>query len=371
MKQIRRCARCIMDDSSDSTISFDRDGICNYCTDALAQAGMIYFPNTEGKRKIEQLVTRLKDVNRNKKYDCIMGISGGLDSSYLAYLGYKWGLRILAAHIDDGFDTQISKDNIKKLCDACEITLVRVQPHAQQFYALTKAFMRAGVPNLAIPQDNILLAELHKLARQTGIRQFLSGGNYALECVLQQGNTYTSTDVVNTRDINKKFGSEPIDKLAFISDIQIQIDRYFYKIESIRPLNYLDYNRAGALKELKDFCDFQYYGRKHLENTLTAFIQLYWFYHKFGVDKRTSHLSSMIVSGQMTREEALTEFEKPIYEKGEMEDIIRMVLEKLDMTREELDKIMREPVHQHTDYKVSRLPNLLRTFVKAVRIIKT
>lgn len=364
------CHRCVMDNRSDNKIIFDNNGVCNYCKNALAIAPTIYFPNEKGKKYIEALVAGLKDIYKNNKYDCIMGLSGGLDSSYLAYLGYKWRLRIFAVHIDDGFDTQISKDNLQKLCAACKIDIVTIKPDAKQFYALTKAYMNAGVPNLAIPQDNILLAELHKMARKTGIRHFLSGGNFALECILQQGNTYTSSDVVNIKDINKKFGTKPINNLAFISDLQLQMDKYFYKIESIRPLNFIDYNRDRAFNELKEFCDFQYYGRKHLENILTAFIQLYWFYHKFGVDKRTSHLSSMILSGQMTREEALKELDQPIYDKDEMEQIIRTVIEKLGLSREELNAIMKSPVHQHTDYKVSQFPNILRALVRIIRRFK-
>ncbi len=233
-----------------------------------------------------------------------MGISGGLDSSYLAYLGYKWGLRILAVHIDDGYDTEISKSNIKKLCDAAHVDLKTIVPDASQFNELTLAYMKAGVPNLAVPQDIILLAFLYDTVKESGVKYFLSGGNFALESILQQGNTFNAMDTVNIKDIFKRFGRDSIDKLKFISSYR----KYCYmrtgKIAEYRPLNYIDYNRERAFKELEEFCGFEYYGRKHLENILTAFIQLYWLPKKFGVDKRSSHMSSMIVSGQMTREEA-------------------------------------------------------------------
>src|SRR5574344_233585 len=219
--EYRQCTRCIMDNASDSTIIFNEQGECNYCTDALKEIGTRYLPNEEGKKKLDEMLTLLKKDGEGKKYDCIMGISGGLDSSYLAYLGYTWGLRILAVHIDDGYDTDISKQNIKKLCDAAHIELRIIKPDAEQFDALTLAYMKAGVPNLAVPQDNVLLAFLYDTMKKEGIKYFLSGTNFALECILQRGNTYFSSDIVNIRSINRQFGNANIDKLKFISKIDI------------------------------------------------------------------------------------------------------------------------------------------------------
>ena len=162
-KKIQRCTRCIMDDSSDSTIQFDEKGQCNYCTKAINDIGAIYFPNEEGQRRLEILLSDVKQSGRGKKYDCIMGLSGGLDSSYLAYLGYKWGLRILAIHIDDGYDTEISKNNLKKLIAATGFDYEIIQPDMEQYDGLTLAYMKAGVPNIAVPQDNVLFAFLYSL----------------------------------------------------------------------------------------------------------------------------------------------------------------------------------------------------------------
>lgn len=354
MKEFVRCTKCIMDNTSDDTISFDSNGYCNYCTEALIQIGKIYFPNQEGEEKLQELLSRIKQENKDKKYDCIMGISGGLDSSYLAYLGaIKWGLRILAVHVDDGFDAEVSKRNIKRLCDKAKIELVTIKPDAEQYNELTRAYMLAGVPNLAVPQDNVLFACIYKYIKENRIRTFLSGGNFALECILQRGNTYDIFDLRNIRCINKRFGRCGIDKLPLLSNLQKDIDSYILKIESPRPLNYIDYNRSRALKELNEFCGFEYYGSKHLENTLTKFIQLYWFYNKFGVDKRTSHLSSMIISGQMTRDEALEILSKPLYEEDDIQRDIDFILEKMKISRSEFDGIMRASPKQHTDYKTS------------------
>ena len=345
-----RCNRCVMDDSSDSTISFNPDGTCNYCTEALKGIGRVYFPNEEGAKRLESLLSQIKEEGKGKKYDCIMGISGGLDSSYLAYLGYKWGLRILAVHIDDGYDTEISKENIKKLIDKCHIETRTIKPDEKQFDDLTHAYMRAGVPNLAVPQDNILLAFLYKTALSENIKYFLSGGNFALECILQRGNTYNSLDVKNIRAINRKNGNGKLDKLRFITSYDKYILEKTGRLVTYRPLNYIDYNRDRAFEELRDFCGFEYYGRKHLENKLTAFLQLYWLPERFGVDKRTSHLSSMIVSGQMTRQEALKELDEPMYDEEMMRGYSEEIKQRMGISDEEFESLMKAPVHQHEEY---------------------
>jgi len=359
-----------MDNRSDDTITFDSNGYCNYCTTALSQIGKVYFPNKEGEKHLQELITRLKKENKDKQYDCIMGISGGLDSSYLAYLGaVKWGLRILAVHVDDGYDTEISQRNIQKLCEAAKIELVIIRPDSKQFNELTRAYMLAGVPNLAVPQDNVLFACIYKYMKEKGIRTFLSGGNFALECILQRGNTYDVFDVRNIKDINKRYGREKINKLPILTNLQRDIDSRLLNIESPRPLNFIDYNRERALKELYDFCGFEYYGSKHLENTLTKFIQVYWFAKKFNVDKRTSHLSSMIVSGQMTREKALELLQEPLYDEKEMQNEIDLILNRVDLSKKDFDRIMKDVPKQHTDYKTSRYISARKSLVKIAKII--
>ena len=365
VREIRYCKRCVMNDSSDKTIIFDDNGCCNYCTKALSEIDTTtYFPNEKGKNRLEDMVSMLKRENREKKYDCIMGISGGLDSSYLAYLGSTWGLRILGVHIDDGYDTEISRSNIKKLCEKAKIELRIIAPDAEQFNDLILAYMKAGVPNLAIPQDNILFAFLYDTVEKEHLKYFLSGGNFALECILQQDHVFNAMDTVNIMDIHKKFGTKPIDKLKFTSSYKKYLNSRRGRVVQLRPLNYVDYNRDRAFRELKEFCGFEYYGSKHLENILTAFVQMYWFPKKFGVDKRSSHLSSMIVSGQMTREEALEELKKPLYDEKVMEEYIAFIKERLGITDKEFDEIMSAPSHEHQDYKTDKASVVLRKIVK-------
>ena len=358
MNQFQMCTKCVMDNLSDDTITFDENGVCNYYLDAVAQMKSgSYLPNEEGKKKLNEIIARIKKDGEGKEYDCLMGISGGLDSSYLAYLGaVKWGLRIMAVHVDDGFDTDLAKHNIMNLCDACHIELKTITPDAVQFNDLTRAFILAELPNVATPQDNVLFACLFDYAKRHHIKYFLSGGNFALECILQKSKGGTNTmDMVHIRDIHKRFGTKPMDKLPLMTNWQRIWNAKVLGIHSIRPLNYIDYNRNRAIQELKDFCGFTYYEAKHLENTLTKVVQLYWYYNKFGIDKRKSHLSSMIVSGQMTREEAMKELEKPVYDKAKMDKDINDVLAVLNLDRKTFDEIVSRPGKNATDYKTDRL----------------
>jgi len=355
-----------MDNLSDDYIAFDENGVCNYYLDAIAQMKSgSYLPNEEGKKKLDEILTRIKKDGEGKEYDCLMGISGGLDSSYLAYLGaVKWGLRIMAVHVDDGFDTELAKQNIKNLCEACHIELKVITPNTEQFNDLTRAFILAELPNVATPQDNVLFACLYNYAKKHHIKHFLSGGNFALECILQKSKGGTNTmDMVHIRDVNKKFGTKPIDKLPLMTNWQRLWNAKVNGIHTNRPLNYIDYNRNRAIQELKEFCGFTYYEAKHLENTLTKVVQLYWYYNKFGIDKRKSHLSSMIVSGQITREEALKALEKPIYDEALMNKDIDDVLAKLNLDRKIFDEIVARPGKMSSDYKTDKL------FVLANRIV--
>lgn len=370
MDNIKICKRCIMDNASDSTITFDNNGYCSYCNSALERKKSTYFPDAEGKERLETVIKDIKERSKNKKYDCIMGISGGLDSSYLAYIGYKYGLRVLAIHIDDGYDTEISKENIRKLIDKTGFDYKVITPDSKQFNALTLAFMRAGVPNLAMPQDDVLFAFLYNQMKENKIEYFLSGENFALECILQKGNSHRYTDVINIKDIHKRFGTESIDKLKFLSTQEKLKNKYLMGIKTVRLLDLVDYNRDRAFSELKEFCGFEYYGRKHLENILTGFIQLYWFPKKFNCDKRKSHLSSMIISNQMTRDEALKELSEPIYDEKQMNEWMEYIAKQLGISRQEFDEICEKPAHQHDEYKIEDNTFIYKSILFLKKILK-
>lgn len=360
------CKRCIMDNVGDPYITFDENGYCNYCTDALKAKDLRYFPNTDGKSQLDNIVKKLKQDSKNQKYDCMLGLSGGLDSSFVAYIGYQYGLRMLAVHIDDGFDAPETTKNVYKICNAYNIDLVVEKPNKEQFADLTKAFIRAGVPNIAIPQDNVLFAVLYEYAKENKIKYFLSGSNFALESILQKGNSYDSKDKVHIIDIQRRFGDIPYDGTLPLFSIFEKRFKYnlFYKIQTICPLNYVEYNATNAFAILNETCGFEYYGDKHCESLLTKFMQRYYLPRKFGVDKRKSHYSSMIVSGQMTRAEALEKLSQPLYEEKQLQEDLSSILDKLSMSKEEFKKIMGEAPKQHSEYRRSILNREAQVLLK-------
>lgn len=355
-KEKKICTRCIMDSEGDPSIVFETDGTCNYCNYAIGRKDNTYFPNEKGKKKLDELINKIKTENKSHEFDCIMGISGGLDSAYLAFLGAKkWGLRILGVHVDDGFDSPIASSNIKNLCEECGIKLITKTVNKSQFMDLTRSFMLAGVPGICIPQDNVLVAELFQTAKKFKIDYFLSGTNFALESILQRGNMHNASDLVHIKDIQNRFGTMAIDDLPLLSLFDRYIKyKYIVKQKYIRPLDLIDYNRDRAIEELKSV-GFDYYEGKHYESILTRFLQVYYLPKKFNVDIRKSHISSLIISGQMTREEALIEMSKPLFEENKMQKDIDFILSNLKLSKEEFDHIMSEKPKSHSDYKCSKL----------------
>lgn len=368
---IQICTRCVMDNVSDNTITFYQDGTCNYCNYSLERKESVYFPNENGKKRLNDMVAMLKKEGVGKKYDCMMGLSGGLDSSYLAYLGAKeWGLRILAVHVDDGFDTDIAKRNIRNLCSKYNIELIEEKPNSKEYFDLIKSFLKSGVPGIAIPQDNVLQAYLNKYAKDYNIKYFLSGANFSLESILQRGHGHVAADGVHVKDIHKKYGTIKLNKLPIITLFERYISqKYISKINTLKPLDYIDYNRERAIQELKENADFNYYGGKHYESIYTKFVQVYYLPIKFKYDKRKSHYSSLIVTNQMTREEALNKLKEPLFDEIIMDQEISFILEKINMNREEFNRIMREPTRDHSDFKVSNFNNFKQQAIKYRKLL--
>ena len=353
----QRCTRCVMDNASDTTIKFDDQGHCNYCNDVLARRNQEYFPNEVGKKKLDALMAKLKEEGKGKKYDCIVGVSGGLDSSYVIYLGYQYGLRMLAVHIDDGLDTEIAKQNIKNLCDKAKVELINICPDKEQYADLMLSFFKASVPNLAMSQDNLLIQALHDITKKYGIEYSLSGANFAHESILERSTGINAMDKTHLIAIHKRFGTKPIDKLKVGNLWSAYIGwRYFSKVTNFYPLNYIDYNKERVLAELKEFSDYNYYGGKHYESILCRFLQCYYLPTKYNFDKRKSHFSSLVVDGQMTRDAAIEELKKPAYLSKELqEQDMEFLAEYFGITREEFDRIIALPAKQHSDYPMSWL----------------
>lgn len=353
----QRCTRCVMDNASDENIIFDKDGHCNYCNDTFNRMNSEYFPDERGKRKLDEIMARIKSEGRGKEFDCLVGISGGVDSSYIIYLGHLYGLRMLAVHIDDGMDTEIAKKNIADLCEKASVKLINIRPDKEQYADLILSFIKASVPNLAMPQDNILFKELYEITKHYKIKYSLIGVNFAQESILERSLNINTSDSRHIKYIHKRFGSKPINKLKIQSLFESYLKRkYFSPVTKIAPLNYLDYNLEKALKELNEFSGYTYYGGKHYENILTRFLQCYYLPVKYKFDKRKSHFSSLIVSGQMTRDEAIDCLSKPAYISEEMRlNDMNFIADYLGVSNEKFQELIELAPKFHSDYPCSVL----------------
>lgn len=368
----QQCKRCVMDNLSDESISFDADGYCNYCSDIIKRKPKEYFPNEGVRKYLEPIIAEIKEKCKNDEYDCMVGVSGGIDSSYILYIGYKYGLRMLAVHIDDGLDNPIAIKNIEKLIAATNTKLINISPDRAEYSDLLYSLFKASVRNLAVVQDNLIIKALQDYADSNKIKWMLDGANFAHESILERGKAINACDRKYILGIQRKFGRVKIEKLSFISLWERYIGRHSKnKVKHIRPLNYMNYNVSMAIKELEEFCGFQYYGGKHYESILTRFMQCYYLPEKFGMDKRKSHLSSLIMSDQMTRDEALTELEKPLYPNNQMllEDK-KFLAEYMGISVEELDRCISLEPKNEMSYKHSVLNELAPLARKFRRILE-
>lgn len=364
--EYRICSRCVMD-TSDPEISFDEKGVCNHCRHFDQVIRKAWFPNEEGAQILEIYLDRIKREGLNKSYDCIIGLSGGADSSYLALKASEWGLRPLVVHVDAGWNSELAVANIEAIVKYCNYDLHTHVVDWEDMRDLQLSYLRAGVANQDVPQDHVFFASLYQFAVQNDIRYILNGGNIATECIFPRAWQGSAMDAVNLKAIHKRFGQRKLRSFKTISFSKLYIWYPFIKgIRTIRPLNYMDYNRDEAIAELQRKIDWRSYGRKHGESLFTKFFQNYYLPTKFGYDKRLPHLSSMIVTGQMTREQALAELDEPLYTSEALEADIQYFCKKLRISREEFDELMSAPVHHYSEF-----PNWDRRyrFLKMVQLL--
>lgn len=337
-------------DSSDPAIQFDVAGVCNHCREFDEVTSKGWFPNEEGARRLSAIVETIKRDGRSQEYDCIIGLSGGVDSSYLALKAGEWGLRPLVVHVDAGWNSELAVGNIEKVIKHCGYDLHTHVVDWEEMRDLHLAYLRAGIANQDVPQDHVFFASLYHFATRNRIRYVLSGGNLATESIFPRAWHGSAMDAVNLKAIHQKYGEWPLKSYKTISFFDYYVLYPFVKkMRTIRPLNYLPYDKQSAIHELEQI-GWRSYGRKHGESLFTKLFQNFYLPEKFGYDKRRPHLSSLIVSGQMTRDEALAELQKPLYEAQELETDISYFCKKLRITRAQFDGFMIAPVHHYTDF---------------------
>lgn len=343
------CSKCIMD-TTDPDIEFDENGICNHCYyyDEVLVKNLC---NPEaGERELQRIVDKIRQYGSNKEYDCILGLSGGVDSSFTAYLANKLGLRPLVVHFDNGWNTEVSVRNIENIVRKLDFDLYTYVMDWEEFKDLQIAFLKASVVDIEMLTDHAIMAAMFNLGREKNIKYILSGGNTATEGIMPRQWVYAKWDIRNIKAIHGKFGKTTIKKFPVHGLFDIVMSRYVRQFKYIEVLNYTNYNKAKAMEVLREELGWEYYGGKHHESVFTRFYQAYILPKKFNIDKRKAHLSSLICSGQITRDDALREIKKPLYnEKGLSEDK-EYVLKKLGLDEDEFDSIMELPVMSHYDY---------------------
>jgi len=362
------CTNCIMD-TSDSGITFGPQGWCDYCSNFHRNILPNWHPDETGAGMIAPVVERIKRDGEGRRHNCIIGISGGVDSSYLAYIAReKLGLTPLLYHVDAGWNSQQSVNNIEKLVDALGLDLHTEVIDWLEMQDLQLAFFKAQVPHVDTPQDHAFFGGLYNFAAKNGFKYILTGANYATECVKEPIEWhYHATDLRQLKDIHRQFGSRPLKTFPLTSIFTYKLYYRFLKgIRVVKPLDYVSYNKEAAMQLLVDRFGWQRYAHKHYESRFTRFYEGYWLIKKFGYDKRRAHFSSLILSGQMSRDEALRRIAEPPYDETTALQDLEYVATKLDLTAEEFRALMNGPNRTFRDYK-----NSLAFIDAGARVLRT
>lgn len=352
-KNYQICTNCIMD-TSDKTLTFDENGECEYCVNFKKYIQPSWFPNQDGINKIMPLIEKIKNEGKGKEHDCIIGLSGGLDSSYAAYIAVeKFGLRPLIFHCDAGWNSDISTSNIQKIVTGLNLDLVTEVINWEEMKDLQRAFFKSQVSFVDQAQDLALFSAMYKFAMKNNFKYVITGGNNSTECIRECIDwTYFSTDTKHVKDIHNKFGEKKLKTFPMCDIFTYQLYYRFVKgMKVIKILDNYPYIKNNAIKELQEKFDWTPYKMKHYESRFTRFYESYWTPKKHGFDKRRAYLSSEILSGQMSRDEALSRISKPELSEEEMLKDFRYVAKKLDWTEEELREIFEADNKSFKDYK--------------------
>lgn len=338
------CNRCVMDDSAIG-ISFDKDGVCNFCK-IHDELEMQYAFGAKSSRDLNGILEKIKKDGKGKKYDCIVGVSGGRDSTYTLYSAVKFGLRPLAVHFDNGWNTEVAVKNIKNVCQKLNVDLFTYVADWEEFKDLQRSFLKASVSDADVPNDWTIFSVLFQAAAKEGLRYIVHGHSFRTEGSSPLSWTYM--DGKYLMDIQKKFGTRKIKSFPIMTISDFIYYSFIKNIRQIRLLYFLPYDEKEILKVLNTEVGWIDYGGKHHESKFTGFFQSYILTRKFNIDKRKLHFSALIRSNQMTRSDAINEIQKDPYDGGE--ETIKYCLKKLDLSEEDFGVIMKDEVKHFYDY---------------------
>lgn len=347
------CTKCVMD-TTDSAIFFDQNGVCDHCNTFLNKTLPVWKSSVIDKNKLNNLTERIKEAGQGKDFDCIIGMSGGIDSSYLTYLAKEvMGLRPLVFHVDGGWNSQIAVNNIERLVDGLGLDLFTEVIDWAEMRDLQLAFFKSGVSHIDTPQDHAFFATMYKFASRHNVKYILTGGNLSTECIRNPVEwMYYQSDSRQLLDIHQQFGTRPLKTFPVTSILWHKVWLpYFRGIKVVRPLDMVPYIKEEAKQLLMERFGWQPYPQKHFESRFTKFYESYWLPKRFGYDVRRVQYSSLIVTGQMTRDEALELLSKPSYDNVTISQEIEFVANKLGISVGELNSFMELPHKTCKDYK--------------------
>lgn len=351
-REYQICKNCIMD-TSDSKIIFDDDGQCDHCNNFYANILPNWHPDENSEKEIMEIAEKIKKYGKNKTHDCIIGVSGGIDSSYLTDIAVeKMGLRPLLYHVDAGWNTRQAVSNIEGMVGHYNVDLHTDVINWKEMQDLQLSFFKAQVSTTDTPQDHAFFSSLYNFAVKNKFKYVLTGSNYSTECIREPLEwTYHTSDLRQTLDIHKKFGKRKLKTFPTADILKFKIYYRFVKgLKVVKPLNYFPYKMKAAAETLSKKYGWMPYKQKHHESRFTRFNESYWLPEKFGFDKRKTHYSSLILTGQMTREEALQDMQQLPYDPESIEDDFEYMATKLGIEVEELRTIMDAPNKKYSDY---------------------
>ncbi|MHC1682795.1 MAG: N-acetyl sugar amidotransferase [Clostridiaceae bacterium] len=355
-REYQVCTNCVMD-TSDSLIQFDEKGVCDHCNNFYNNILPNWHTDHIGAKQLDEIVEKIKRDGIGKRYDCIIGISGGVDSSYLLYYAKeKLGLRPLAFAVDTGWTLNVAVENIEKIVKGLGVDLYTEIVNWNEMKDLQLSFFKSQVPYQDTPQDHVIFASLYNYAVKQGIKYVLTGANYSTECVREPNEWVYVNDLRQIKDIHKKFGTKQLKTIPLCGMFKYRLYyRYFKGMKIVQPLNLIPYKKEDAISLLEERFGWQRYENKHFESVFTRFYEGYWLVKKFGYDKRRAHFSSLILTGQITREEALEKLaQSPYDEELAMQDL-EYVAKKLGLTKEEFLEMMKGENKTFRDYKSTYL----------------
>lgn len=359
------CTRTVMD-VSDPDISFDARGVCNWVPEFEQALATEILPAEARPAALERAVREMREAGKHQPYDCILGLSGGVDSSYLCHLAVELGLRPLVVHFDNGWNSELAVANIEQMVRKLGLDLHTFVMDWPEFRDLQRSYFKASVLDLEVPTDHMIFGAIFKIAAQHRVKHVLSGNNIQTEWVLPRAWYYSKFDLANLVDIHRRYGTVPLRNLPKLGFVQAAWYNQALRMTNVRMLDLIEYDKPRAKQMLIDEYGWRDYGGKHHESVFTRFYQGHILPKKFNIDKRKAHWSNLILVGQATREEALRDLLSPPYDESMQRDDFTFVAKKLGFSRDELRELLEQPNRSHGEFASDQ--RLRAAYMSAMRV---